>query len=40
MEADPGRMCDLLVGLGEVDLVGADDSGYRHAGSPNGGFGV
>ena len=27
MEADPTRMCELLVGLGEVDLVGIDDGG-------------
>ena len=27
MEADPTRMCELLVGLGEVDLVGINDSG-------------
>ena len=25
MVADPTRMCELLVGLGEVDLVGIDD---------------
>ena len=27
MEADPTRMCELLVGLGEVDLVGINDPG-------------
>ena len=27
MEADPTRMCELLVGLGDVDLVGIDDLG-------------
>ena len=27
MECDPTRMCELLVGLGEVDLVGIDDGG-------------
>ena len=27
MEADPARMCEKLVGLGEVDLVGINDSG-------------
>ena len=27
MEADPTRMCELLVGLGEVDLVRINDSG-------------
>ncbi|WP_420612458.1 ISL3 family transposase [Candidatus Spongiisocius sp.] len=27
MEADPTRMCELLVGLGEVDLVGIGDGG-------------
>ena len=27
MECDPTCMCDLLVGLGEVDLVGVDDLG-------------
>lgn len=28
MEAvDPARMCELLVGLGEVDLVGINDAG-------------
>ena len=27
MEVDPTRMCELLVGLGEVDLVGINDSG-------------
>ena len=27
MEADPTRMCELLVGLGDVDLVGINDSG-------------
>ena len=27
MEADPTRMCELLVGLGEVELVGIDDAG-------------
>jgi len=27
VEADPTRMCELLVGLGEVDLVGIDDGG-------------
>ncbi|MCY4620349.1 MAG: hypothetical protein OXD34_00735, partial [bacterium] len=27
MEADPTRMCELLVGLGEVDLVGINESG-------------
>ena len=27
METDPTRMCEKLVGLGEVDLVGIDDSG-------------
>ena len=27
MEADPTRMCEKLVGLGEVDLVGINDSG-------------
>ena len=27
MECDPTRMCELLVGLGEVDLVGVNDSG-------------
>ena len=27
MEADPTRMCELLVGLGEVDLVGINDLG-------------
>ena len=26
METDPTRMCELLVGLGDVDLVGIDDS--------------
>ena len=25
MEADPTRMCEKLVGLGDVDLVGIDD---------------
>ena len=27
MECDPTCMCELLVGLGEVDLVGVDDLG-------------
>ena len=27
MEADPTRMCEKLVGLGDVDLVGINDSG-------------
>ena len=27
METDPTRMCEKLVGLGEVDLVGIDDTG-------------
>ena len=27
MEADPTRMCELLVGLGDVDLVGINESG-------------
>ena len=27
MEADPTRMCELLVGLGDVDLVGMGDLG-------------
>ena len=27
MEADPTRMCELLVGLGDVELVGIDDGG-------------
>lgn len=27
MEAEPTRMCELLVGLGEVDAVGIDDPG-------------
>ena len=27
MEADPTRMCELLIGLGEVDLVRVNDSG-------------
>ena len=27
MEADPSRMCELLVGLGDVELVGIDESG-------------
>ena len=27
MEADPTRMCEKLVGLGEVDLVGINDLG-------------
>ena len=27
MEADPTRMCELLVGLGDVDLVGIDVRG-------------
>ena len=27
MEADPTRMCELLVGLGDVDLVGIDNLG-------------
>ena len=27
MEADPTRMCEKLVGLGEVDLVGINDPG-------------
>ena len=27
MEADPTRMCEKLVGLGEVDLVGINDAG-------------
>ena len=34
MEADPTRMCELMVGLGEVDLVGIDDVGE---GTPLGG---
>ena len=34
MEADPTRMCELLVGLGDVDLVGINDSGE---GAPLGG---
>ena len=25
MEQDPTRMCELLVGLGDVDVVGVDD---------------
>ena len=25
MEQDPTRMCELLVGLGDVDVVGIDD---------------
>ena len=29
MEADPTRMCELLVGLGDVELVGIDDLGER-----------
>ena len=27
METDPTRMCELLVGLGEVDLVGIEEAG-------------
>ncbi|MCY4368740.1 MAG: transposase family protein, partial [bacterium] len=27
METDPTRMCELLVGLGDVDLVGINESG-------------
>ena len=27
MEADPTRMCEKLVGLGDVDLVGINDPG-------------
>ncbi len=27
MEVDPTRMCEKLVGLGDVDVVGVDDSG-------------
>ena len=27
MECDPARMCELLVGLGEVDVVGINDAG-------------
>ncbi len=27
LESDPTRMCELLVALGEVDLVGIDDVG-------------
>ena len=27
MECEPRRMCELLVGLGEVDLVGIDEGG-------------
>ncbi len=27
MEADPTRMCELLVGLGDVELVGIDERG-------------
>lgn len=27
MECDPTRMCELLVGLGDVELVGVDDGG-------------
>ena len=27
MEVDPTRMCELLVGLGDVDVVGVDDGG-------------
>ena len=34
MEADPARMCEKLVGLGEVDLVGINDPGE---GAPLGG---
>ncbi len=30
MEADPARMFELLVGLGEVDLVGINESGEGH----------
>ena len=26
MEADPTRMCEKLVGMGEVDLVASNDS--------------
>ena len=29
METDPTRMCELLVGVGEVELVGIDDAGGR-----------
>ena len=29
MEVDPTRMCEKLVGLGEVDLEGIDDPGER-----------
>ena len=25
MEQDPTRMCELLVGLGDVDVVGVED---------------
>ena len=32
MECDPARMCELLVGLGEVEVVGIDDSGDRPLG--------
>ena len=27
METDPTRMCELLVGLGDVDLEGVNDLG-------------
>ena len=29
METDPTRMCEKLVGLGDVDLVGINDSGEQ-----------
>ena len=27
METDATRMCELLVGLGDVDVLGVDDAG-------------
>ena len=38
MEADPTRMCELLVGLGDVEVLGLDDEAgesLRGAHPPN-----
>ena len=29
MECDPTRICELLVGLGDVEIVGVDDGADR-----------
>ena len=32
MEIDPTRMCELLVGLGDVEVLGVDDEGASRCG--------